>query len=258
MTTLRNLTAVAVLAIAGFSQAAPLTIANFDQRTTVRNISFSDLSFADATDLVSTRFDIHGGIGDTGTFGFTGLGPPTTGFSVTGGAGVSISGVVPPNAAGTALFTATVVGLSDQRINVLWLNQSGPPGQGFTLTHDTSSGFHTLVFSGGGGGFVRAGGQFVFSAMLPGNWSSLGTGVGQTEFLGISPDFTVTQNFSYQPATNTTVFEAINPNFNPSFPNVQAHFVLHGAPVPEPASAVLFLFGLAALGGVCVRRSRRV
>jgi len=116
MECLRSLTFATGLAIANFGYAAPLTFANFDQRTTVRNISFSDLTFADATDLVSTRFDIHGSIGDAGIFGFTNLGPPTTGFSVAGGTGVSISGVVPPNAAGIALFTATIVGSSDQAI----------------------------------------------------------------------------------------------------------------------------------------------
>jgi hypothetical protein len=85
-----------------------------------------------------------------------------------------------------------------------------------------------LEFMGGGSQTNLGIGQpFEVAVHIPGDWSSLGTGTGQTQFLGIDPAWTITSFFVYDPGLDMTVFSAINQDYvNSTSANV--HFILWG------------------------------
>lgn len=107
----------------------------------------------------------------------------------------------------------------------------------------------TLHFLGGGTGLIDVGGIFTLVLFIAGDWSNLGTGPGQLEFVGIDPAWFINLNFVYDPVFNWTVFSAGNGNYSgQGGPNFE--FILHGtAEVPLPATLLLMGIGLVLLGG---------
>jgi hypothetical protein len=189
--------------------AAPLTNSNIDVRTTEHRLSFNDLAFSNVTDFASTLLQFHGAIGDSGTFGVDGFAPGET-ISVTSGSGIAITGLTSANASGVAFYTATIVGATNLTVTQSWTNLPGLPGQGFTLTPNVIAGLNALEFRSGNSGFLRVGGVFHFLVTMPGNWSALGVGTGQSQLLGINPQFATASNFVFNATTNRTTFEAVS------------------------------------------------
>ena len=184
MNLLPRLVAVSLLAASLGAHATPLTNANIDDRTTHYDMVFSGLSFAGAYDQRSDLLQFHGAVGDSGIFDVTGV-PPVSTFLVQPGAGMSASNLQTANANGDVFYTATVVGTTDVNLTQLWVNSK-------QLTSGiTADGLYYLDFSAKNFGSLRTGGSFDFFVSIPGNWSTFGSALGQVQFLGINPEFTV-------------------------------------------------------------------
>jgi hypothetical protein len=172
----------------------------------------------------------------------TSLGPPTgttypASWSTTGGAGTITYGYDTPVAAS----------FSDS-----W------------IVAGINNGRYTLDFIGGGSGWATPGItdiMFKLIVTINGDWSQLGTGFGQVEWLGYTgAGYSVDQLFTY--SGGVTTLELSHTNWNTASPN--ASFRLYGAnvedmsAVPEPASFVLMATGLLGLGVMTrLRRPRR-
>jgi hypothetical protein len=250
----RVLTIAIVLAVGSVTaRSAVLTAANIDSRDTLYALSFADSSFAGAFTARSDNLHFHGNVGDSGTFGIVGFTPGNTSVSFTPASGMAVSNVQPANAALTILYTASIVGASQQSLTQSWINVS-------TLTSGvTAGGLDFLDFNAANSGFLRSGGQFDFKVVIPGHWSTFGTSSGDVQFLGINPAFTIVQNFAYDAVAGSTTFEALDSSYALGA-TTDVHFVLFGATaaVPEPATWILMLAGSLPMLGWAQRRRRAV
>jgi hypothetical protein len=93
------------------------------------------------------------------------------------------------------------------------------------------------------------------SVILPGNWSVSGMSTGDHKYLGVSSGFTLTQNFVYNAAANTTSVSAFDPDYHGG-EVATLGFTLYGAGVPEAATWMLMLLGVAGLGATLRARRR--
>src|SRR5262249_46819898 len=139
-----------------------------------------------------------------------------TSYEMYSGSGIQLSSIVPPSSANgfTGNFRATVVNASNPA--QMWFafrtttptSTTNPPG--FTAASTFTSiqnGFYTLEFQCCGAGFVKSGGTYVEDVVFPGDWSLIGTGPGRAQLLTQpASGWTITQNFAYDPFTNTTLF----------------------------------------------------
>ena len=217
---------------------ATLSDSNINRRTTLYVMNFSDLTFAGAFNQRSDALQFNGAVGDSGTFGVVGF-PPGATISVVPDFGMTVSNIQPANSAGVVFYTTSIVGTSNLNVTQSWINT------GTLTTGATAGGLRYLDFFARNSGFLRIGGTFDFNVTIPGNWSSIGTSTGQVQLLGVNPQFSVTQTFVYDTNTNRTTFQAINSNYQQSTSDI--HFVLYGAPVPEPASVAMLSLGLITL-----------
>lgn len=241
------------------TEAATLTNSNINTRAQGAVVTFDDLTFANATSNISNLIQLIGAIGDSGTFGGFGR-QLSTGFVFTPGSGIQLSNISISPASKS--FTATIIGLQGDSVN--WSNYQPPatPSQGFSYSNivlDPTSGYYQLQFNIGGNGLLKAGGIFTMDLSLPGDWSQQGTGIGQTQFESINSAFSITQDFVYDSGSNTTIFQAIDSNYDGSS-GVNLQFILHGsavAPVPEPETYAMMLAGLGLLGFVGGRKSKQ-
>lgn len=109
-------------------------------------------------------------------------------------------------------------------------------------------------------GALQTTSAFELAIAISGNWSNLGTGANQTEFLQINPGYTIVNNFVYNPASNQTEFRAVSNNWDGS-PAAGLSFVLHGqaqsAAVPEPTTVLGAVFGGMGLYGLRRQKARQ-
>ena len=240
----------AMLALSSIgTYAANLSNANIDSRLTRYHLSFSDLTFQDASYFVSTDLQFHGNVGDSATFQLVGFGQGKV-INVNSGSGISITNLTAANASGFIFYTATIIGAANQTINQSWSVASQPATQGqtFRLTRDTLNGFNTLELKAASSGFLKVGGPFDIGATIPGDWSSLGNATGQVQFVSKSATLTTTEGFTFSSGQNLTTYSAINSNYNNG--TEAFDFILFGTPVPEPSTSLLFAVAICAFAAI--------
>ena len=250
---LSKVVAAVALGLPIVAMSATLTNSNIDTRTTTNLLSFSDLAF---DDLVKDRTDVlrfHGSVHDAGNFTIAGPFDSDVVVSVVPGSGMSISNQVRDPSTGSVSYRAAIIGSSNLTITQSWSISNISS----LTTGISSNGLHTLEFIGNNVGFLKAGGVFDYSVTLPGNWSTQGTATGDSQLLGVNPQFTVTRDFVFDPRSNTTTLEVLDTHYDPSHPNVGLDFIVFGSPVSEPLPSTLLMAGLGALGWVSRRRRAR-
>ncbi len=237
---------------------------SFISRSSTYNISYSQSDFSDAvasyTTVVKGYSSTSGETTPLQVFPQTGA----QGFSWTGGNGFAISNLntsgIPAGNGATATLTSTATSSSSPGLYTVSYNT--PIAADFNtswIVSVLSNGQKSLEFQGGGSGLVDNSGSFNLTVNINGNWSSIGTGSGQTNYLGINPAWTVDSLFTYNSLANQTTFAAHINNYSGNDPNLD--FILVGpaaAAVPEPSSAVTLLLGFAALFTVDRLRRRRL
>ena len=242
-----------VLALPLASMAATLTNANIDTRTTTNELSFSDLAFDHLDKERTDTLRFHGAVGDAGKFTIAGPFGSHVAVAVVPGQGMAVSNEAFDPASGSVSYRAAITGTHNLSITQSWnVSNSASMQRGVS-----SDGLHTLEFIGNNDGFLKAGGVFDYAVTLPGNWSTRGTATGDSELLGVNPEFTVAQDFVYDRASNTTTLEVLDTNYDLSHPNVGLDFIVFGSPVSEPMSPSLLLAGVGVLGWMSRRRQAR-
>jgi hypothetical protein len=236
--------AFAALMATHLATAATLSNANIDTRHTHYQLAPGDAVFEGWNGAVATDLQFHGNVGDSGVFGVVGF-PPGYTISVTSGSGIAISNLTPADASGVIRYTATVIGPSDQTVRQAWSFTGG-------VVVDPATGpLATLEFNRSHSGFLRTGGSFVYSIDIGGDWSAAGVAPQHHVLRGFTPAFTVVDDFVYDSVAGRTRFSMRDTTWDNT--SVNLDFVLYGAPVPEPASAVLLAAGL---GWMLMRRRR--
>ncbi len=204
---------------------AQMSNSNFTTRQNYRTLTFSDLTFANATETGMSTVTLSPATvaGTSGAF-TNSQRPAELSFTMGSGPAVQIDNVVPPSAQNSynSTFTATLGADTSQNDRYFtFTTVYGPatpaqyaqnPNYSTFVLNPNANGYNTLEFMCCGAGFVTQGGTYVEDVQIPGDWS-LGSGVGQAQLLGINAAWAVTQNFVYNPQTNTTLFEATNNNY---------------------------------------------
>lgn len=245
--------AALVLGLPVVAMSASLTNSNIDTRTTTNVLSFSDLAFDNLSKERSDLLRFHGPVGAAGKFTIDGPFGPGVVVSVAPGSGMSVSGQSRDPSTGSISYEATVTGATDLSIDQSWTVRTSSS----MTTGVSSNGLHYLEFTGDNHGFLKAGGVFDYSVTLPGNWSKQGTSTGDSELVAVNPEFTVTKDFVFDAASDTTTLEVLDTNYDLSHPDVGLDFVVFGSPVSEPLPPALLLAGLGALGWMGKRRQAR-
>ena len=246
------------IAIAGAlpmaAMSASLTNSNIDSRTTTNVLSFSDLAFDNLDKQRTDAMQFHGAVGDTGKFTIGGPFGKSVAVTVTPGSGMKVTNEAFDPATASISYQATVTGKSGLTITQSWNVHTSAS----MTTGIAGNGLHYLEFAGNNDGFLKAGGAFDYSVSLPGDWSKQGTATGDSELLGLNPEFTVTKDFIFDAATDTTTLEVFNAHYDLGHPNVGLDFIVYGTPaVSEPLPSALLLAGLGALGWMSRRRQAR-
>ena len=248
---LSRLAMASVLGLPAMAMSASLTNSNIDSRTTTNLLSFSDLAFDHLAKERTDLLQFHGSVGDAGKFTIDGPFGPSVAVSVTPGSGMSISNEAFDPATGSVSYRAAVTGKSGLTVTQSWIVHTSSSMK----TGVAGNGLHYLEFIGSNTGFLKAGGAFDYAVTLPGDWSTQGTATGDSELLGLNPEFTVTRDFVFDASTDTTTLEVFNAHYDLSQPNVGLDFIVYGTPaVSEPLPSALLLAGLGALGWASRRR----
>ena len=251
---LSRLAMASVLGLPAVAMSASLTNSNIDSRTTTNLLSFSDLAFDHLAKERTDLLQFHGSVGDAGKFTIDGPFGPSVAVSVTPGSGMSISNEAFDPATGSVSYRAAVTGKSGLTVTQSWIVHTSSSMK----TGVAGNGLHYLEFIGSNTGFLKAGGAFDYAVTLPGDWSTQGTATGDSELLGLNPEFTVTKDFVFDASTDTTTLEVFNAHYDLSQPNVGLDFIVYGTPaVSEPLPSALLLAGLGALGWASRRRPAR-
>jgi hypothetical protein len=257
---MKNFGRALVLLVCGFLNnspeaiAATLTNSNIDTRIRVAQVTFDDLTFSNAAHSSRTSLFFRGNVGDSGSFNIS-VSSGFQSFAYFSDAGILLSNTTNPTPAGNpGVFTTTITGTTNRVAGYDVTRLASLTPSIFALR--IVNGFYTLELTSSSTGFLRTGGTFIESIVLPGNWSSHGVGTGQSELLSNQGGFTVTKDFVFDPVANATVFERVNNNYS-GLP-ASYHIVLHGdiAPVPEPETYAMLLAGLALLGFAARRRKQ--
>ena len=214
-------------------------------RDNVHYVSFSNLAFANAMDSASNTLTLFPTTPAGTSASFTGITflNLIQNFSMFGSPNVNLTSYVAPSAGNnyTASFSfkTSATGLPNLSFGDTYSYPSASPTQGFSASSivlsNNSSGDYTLEFKNAGTNQVATGGSYYVDVYFSGNWSSIGSGAGQAMLNApLNSGWATTKNFVYQPATDTTWFEASNTNYsNGSSPGVD--ILLTGL----PSSAIL-------------------
>lgn len=235
-------------------------------RTIDYNITFSDNAmFTDASaNVVNTYTVAPGSSGtDTETGGYATL---NTGISFFATGGVSINPLSAPPLTGEVTTTINVTGAG-----TYGFRESAPVFNGrlssvsyfpSSLARFDYNGFYTLEIFSPSNAFLDAGGIWVTSISLPGDWSKGGNADASGTHLlyDLDPLWTITSNFVYDPIDNRTLFTVENSNYpgpdsydNGPYPVI----LLTGSQVPEPGSVGLFGCG-GLLLTIVLRKKRKL
>lgn len=260
--TSRSLTAQVNTPKPGFSGATMTTIAT--TQVTSSGAASRSLDFFTLPILTGTTASGQGGVAISNV-----KSSPT---SVGGLPGYEITAVASSTDTGTGSFTFT--------------NQFAPEADGFSYAYfygypddgmavskfaDPSlSAVEVYLYGVAGAGLVDQGGQFLFKLTIPGNFSKTGgfaTGTGEYFLNSFNDyDWEITNDFTYDPATNLTSFSAINRNYDyfeygtgvedqPSLGLDVYFFTAAAGAVPEPATWAMMIVGVGLIGGA-LRRCR--
>ncbi len=243
------------LACIGVGAAEAQTVTS---RTSDYTVSFSNLTFSDASALYSLSYAFPDQAAFSSNYTLTTLanaGTPT--FQDSGGITVT-----PPSPLGSAPYLLTIDnGSGGAGSGGSWgaSYTSAVSTGGDVLTLGTQGGLTTLNFDGGGSvsGYNPLG--YYIYVHLPGDWTTSGTATGDYEFNSIDPGFGA-PTFSYDAGTNMTTVAAYDPTYQ-SGEATNLDFTLFGTPsaVPEPAAWALMLTGLGGMGvALRARRKRAV
>ena len=248
MKELKNTLALILAALPALAASPVNAQIQLNHRTSQYSLTFSNDAFANANDHASLSQDITGHSGNSLVQSFN---VPSNAKNPTGvgSGGVTVSAVtlVP----GSVTYTVTSNGTPGRSLVGVDL----PAGTNFSQSNIVLSGT-SLEFAGGGFGGVDDNNRYDVQAMINGDWSSLGTGPDQTQFVGLNPLWTVDKNFAFD-GTSTVFAAHINNYLNDGNHDAGLDFVLHGrAPstVPEPNSLVVFGVGLLTLLALRHRR----
>jgi hypothetical protein len=219
-------------------------------RNSFDSISIPDAeTFAGASDSYTNRSFFTGLAADLTGYG---LSTPSlaTGIFITGSPLVSVQNIVYGATTVTyeAVLTADVPSLDPNAyVDYGYDAAIGSSAAASRIVSTVVGGFNALVFSGALSGGVVSPGPFNATIALAGDWSS----PARHSLDGIASGWTVTQNFIYDSATDTTFLVASS---NPYSGPANLGFTLFGSPVPELPGAFLWLLGLPWLAAALKHR----
>jgi hypothetical protein len=132
---------------------------------------------------------------------------------------------------------------------------SATAGSSF-LTFGVVSGHYALTFSGGGTNLVDAGGRFLSSVIIDGDWSDPASHTTATYSAG----YFIDSDFVYDSGSNKTVFTIETDDYQTGTDPSISFALLGGTAgaVPEPSTWAMMSLGLAGIGflGLRARRGR--
>lgn len=255
---IKGLFTLSMLAVAALTSRANAQFI-FPNRTSLYNITFSSNNFSNANAYYQVTLDAYSpnGPATTGS-GTVSLKSNHTGFSWTGYGGTSVSNVTESASVANSTYTSNgstggSVFSYNTQAETSFNNLGGSFGNTWIVRNDYG-GLIGLEFQGGGNGFVDSSGLFTLDVKINGNWSQMGTAAGQTEFVAISPNWTIDKNFVYN--GSYTEFIAHKQPYNSDNPNLD--FILHSsaAAVPEPGVYAM-LAGMGFTGTAFFLRRRK-
>ena len=253
--------ALALLLGAAMAPAAQAAM-SFDYRVSTYFVTFSDLSFADA----SARYDVHVDVSGQDGDQISGYAPTVrtgqSNFSWTAGAYsgssdafLTVSNVSDPGTSGSARADLALAGGTRGAFDFGYDTAAASLSSSF-LQRGSAGGRYTLDFSGGGTGIVGANDLFVLVVFVQGDWT--GANAGQLQLLGLNPAFNVVDNLgTYNAGLNATVFSAsaLSDGSAGFGPDLQFRLSGDASPVPEPGTGLLL--GAGVLLVVLRRRALR-
>ena len=226
-------------AVAGVSSAASAQLA-------VERYTYSYINpgapgnFAGAGYVYNNTLNLDSNSGTVG-YGLT-IAAGAQGINFYGGGGTTISPASAPDFTALVPVTVTSPGGSGQ----FWGFDYFGGTNGY-LSLGVLGGRNALLFSGGGSAIVEAGGRFLSSVVIAGDWSSLANRTAAA----FNSNFNVLDNFSFDGTNTRFTVETSNYLLGQ---NPQISFALLGGGVPEPASWAMLIAGFGLVGAAARRR----
>lgn len=224
-------------------------------------LNFAKPDFSDASFTSTLTFNIAPG--STGTKEFDLLFWPNNEglmFSSTGGVGLNIASAAANTASEALQVTATGAGTFSIRETANHDDdfQSGNPLVVYPSSNTGRAILDFLAPSGGYSTHLDPGINWTTTISMPGDWSqsSAGTIQGTHYLFGYDPAWTLTNDFTFDAATDQTLFKLVNNNYagaNSADDGPYPEFALVGPVVPEPKTQLLLATGLLTLSVAFLR-----
>jgi hypothetical protein len=247
----RASTALTALVLAGLTAPSAHAQLTYSNLTSFYAINFSDLTFGDIIVDHTVNYQVDGASGATDNPTISIYGDPNS-FTWTASAGAGISNVSASIFTDTASATLTSDGTTGYAsYDYLSYNSDGIVFVGVDPATSTVEALFDSTLPDSATPTLAS----EIDIILPGDWSTFG--IGANDILPgsffISSDYTVTNNFGYDPTFGDTFFQATYNGTGTAAPNVS--FILQG--VPEPGNvAMLAGLGLSGLGFAARRRKK--